>query len=443
MRRLVVPGLVFALTGLLGAACSSGDDSSSSDTGDDTTSQTGGGGEPSQELGQGVTSDTIKIGFTYLDLDDIREAGLIDTNHGPYDEHIGVLVDDVNANGGINGRMLEVTSLGYDPLDVETSQANCLEFTEDLEVFAVLGSHRGEAVLCYTEQHETVAVSDSFMTAERLSRASSPYAAAGATQERIAVSFVEEAAEAGLFEGKTLAVHATEPENHDLATEIVVPALEDAGVDVVVESLIEGTGGDVGSASEQAVIKTEAMRAEDVDAVFVVGDSLLISNSFVAEGFAPSMFYSEMGSLQALAGDENTDLSVFDAVYTYGNYTDHDEYLEETFQTECVPLWDAANPDDTVNDPNDIPEDAPNHMVGLGVACRTLKIFVEAATAAGDVLNNDTFQGGLEAVGEFDLPTYGPASIGPDKLDAQDDLVMWVYDPPSSDSKRGLARYEG
>ena len=122
---------------------------------------------------------------------------------------------------------------------------------------------------------------------------------------------------------------------------------------------------------------------------------------------------------------------------------DHAEYLEETFQEECVPIWDAANPDDPVRDPNEIAEDAPNHMVGLGVACRTLTSFVEAATAAGDTLDNGTFQAGLESLGEFVLPTYGPASLGAGKYDAQDDLVLWGYDPPNSDSKRGLARYEG
>jgi hypothetical protein len=430
MRRLAL--MAAALT-LVAASCTAGDDG-----GDETSADSD---AETAAPAQGVTDDTVKIGFTYINLDDLREAGVIDTNHGPYAEHMQVLVDDLNDRGGINGRMVEVVSVGFDPVGAEAQQADCVEFTEDEEVFAILGGLRGDNVLCYTEQHDTVAVTAGNMTEERLSRSTAPYSTAEASTDRKVTEFVDRAVEEGLFEGKTLAVHATEPQDQATVTDVLVPALEEAGVDVAYESLLEGSGADVGSAAEAAALNTEAMRQAGVDAVFVVGDTIVVGNEFVAADFAPSLFLADMNSALGLAVD--TDLSHFDEVFAFGAFTDVYRFEEATFQEECVPAWDAAHPEDPVVSPNDVVEGGPNHTVGLGLACRALKMFTLAAEGAGDDLDNATFQEGLEGVGEFMLPGFGPASLSEGKYDAQDDLLLWEFDPERSTSDKGYALYEG
>jgi hypothetical protein len=322
----------------------------------------------------------------------------------------------------------------------EAQQAACIELTEDEEVFAVLGSIRGDNVLCYTEQHDTTAIMDRNMTEERLDRAAAPYATAGPTEERILTEMVEAAATEGLLEGATVAVHSTEPENHALATDVLTPALEAAGADVVFESLIEIAGADPGAAAEAIAFNAQRMLNDGVDTVFVAGDSLVVSTTFAGEGFTPTLFLGDMGSAQGLA--EGNDLSVFDGVYTFGDFVDPERYEEATFQENCVPIWDAAHPDDPVRDPRDLVDDEPNHTVGLGTACRTLSIFVAAAEAAGEDLTTQSFLTGLESVGPIDLPGYGPGSIAVDKYDAQDEMVLYSYDAANPDAFRGFARQE-
>ena len=129
--------------GLLAAACSSGDDTteqnsdgtssdaSSTDdpddtgTGDDPEASAEDGDPPADdaplELGRGVTTDTVTIGYLYLDLDEVRERGFIDLNWGPQADHMQAVVDHINANGGISGRSVEVISRAIDPLDAESA----------------------------------------------------------------------------------------------------------------------------------------------------------------------------------------------------------------------------------------------------------------------------------------------------------------------------------
>src|SRR3712207_3366070 len=91
---------VIATLGLLVAACTTSEDDGD-DSGTAATEEGGGGGGG---LGTGVTEDTIKIGFSYVDLEALAQAGVLDITHGPYEEIMQSLVEDLNENGGINGR---------------------------------------------------------------------------------------------------------------------------------------------------------------------------------------------------------------------------------------------------------------------------------------------------------------------------------------------------
>ena len=63
--------------------------------------------------GKGVTANTIKIGFSYIDLETLAKSGIIKIDNGPYEQVIKALVADVNAHGGINGRKLELFTAKY------------------------------------------------------------------------------------------------------------------------------------------------------------------------------------------------------------------------------------------------------------------------------------------------------------------------------------------
>ena len=435
--------------GLLAAACSSGDDTTEQNTDgtssdasstddpeasaedgdppadDDTQSDTTDDDAP-LELGRGVTTDTVTIGYLYLDLDEVRERGFIDLNWGPQADHMQAVVDHINANGGISGRSVEVISRAIDPLDAESARAACLELTEDTEVFAVLGTLRRDEVLCYTEQHDTIAVVNADMTQERLDRSTAPYVSVNVTRERATRSFVARAADEGLFDGKTIAVLSVDAAS--AATDVAVPALQDAGIDVELEVLIQGDGS-VGGAAAELGTQVESMRARGIDAVMVVGDAQIPVNTFIGAGYSPTLFFTDQGAANTTAG--RADMSVFPAAYTFGGPTagSPEAFEEALFQAECVAPWNAANPELLAIVPSDVPDGEPAHGVGLRIACRALTVFSTIAAAAGENLNNDTFGAALESLGEVPLPGTGIGTLGDGKYDALDDLRLWTLNP--------------
>ena len=89
----------------------------------------------------GVTADTIKIGLGVSDLDGLRAAGIslpaaLTTRN--MSMRVTSYIDEWNAAGGINGRMIEPVVLTWDPTKPATQDQFCADATVDNELFAVI-----------------------------------------------------------------------------------------------------------------------------------------------------------------------------------------------------------------------------------------------------------------------------------------------------------------
>lgn len=430
--------LVTAL-GLLAAACTSSSDSPAAESdptptaGDAASADDRGDTDDEDESEpsgvRGVTDDTITIGFVYLDLDDVRERGIVSLNFGPQDEHMQLMVDRVNAAGGINGRQLVVESRAFSPVGATEARSACLELTEDIEVFAVLGAIRGDEVFCYTQQHETVAIANADLTTDRVERSDAPYASLNASRERTIQEFISVTVEQGRFDGSTVAVLSTDAV--EVASDIAIPSLEAEGVDVAFEALVRGDGSLGGAAGELAV-GIDSMKAAGVDTVVVVGDAVIAINLFIGAEFFPKLFFTDQGSASLTAS--RSDFSVFPEVYTFGGPPAVESFTDPRFQDECVAPWNEANPDDPVVAPTLVPEGEPSHTTGLLIACRGLELFTAIAEAAGPELNNATFAAALDGLGDVDFPGTGAASVGDGKFDAQDGLSLKRYNTDAGEN---------
>ena len=127
-------------------------------------------------------------------------------------------------------------------------------------------------MLCYTEQHNTIAITNAGTTQEHLERSKAPYATVNVARETNIKAFVAE--------------------------DIAIPALRATGVDIAFESLVQGDG-TVGDASAEVAVNIESMRAREVDAVFVVGDALVAVNAFIDEGYFPTLFFTRSPTIQS------------------------------------------------------------------------------------------------------------------------------------------------
>ena len=99
---------------------------------------------PAEELTAsdvGITVDTIKIGVAVSDLEAIRAMGIsipetLTTDH--LFDRWNVFFEKWNAEGGINGRMVEPVRVVWNPLDPSTFDTLCSAATVDNELFMVV-----------------------------------------------------------------------------------------------------------------------------------------------------------------------------------------------------------------------------------------------------------------------------------------------------------------
>ncbi len=132
-RRLGVAVMVGTALVLVAGACSSSDgdgDSSVTTVVEERTASA-----------PGVTADTIRIGLGVSDLDGLRAAGIslpaaLTTRN--MSSRVTSYIDEWNAAGGIDGRMIEPVVLTWDPTKPATQDQFCAEATVDNEVFAVI-----------------------------------------------------------------------------------------------------------------------------------------------------------------------------------------------------------------------------------------------------------------------------------------------------------------
>jgi ABC-type branched-subunit amino acid transport system substrate-binding protein len=406
---------------VLTAACSTADDDDSVSA-DNTT----GGGEPtaSSELGTGVTADTIKIGFSYIDLETLAKSGVIKIDHGPYDQMIKVLVDDVNAHGGVNGRKLELSTAKYSPIGNTEQLAACTKLTEDDKVFAVLNGLLQDNNLCIVQQHATILVGGN-LNSVLLAKARAPWATGAASDDRAIKALVKLMDENDYLKGHTVAVYAQGTVNQPLI-DLAVKTLKDAGYEAVDTAVFDVPAGDTQAAAAQDKVIAERFKDKGVDTVINVG-LFTPGVDWDNAGFHPAMFQSNAGNIAAAAF--TNPLEKFPIVAGVADSADPNAGFNSPEMRRCREVWKRATGKEILTGEE---ENKLGHSTGsgaMGAACGTMQIFVAAAKAAGPNLTQETWEKGLESLGTISKPPAPVMSFGPGKPDGQDSFQLVKHDP--------------
>ena len=148
--------VVIVVAASLFAACGGDDDDSG---GAKDTTPTSAASGSSADLGQGVTKDSIKVGIALVDFSAIKD--FVDYKFGDTQKIAQVFVDDINKNGGIDGRKIIpcTRSTRRSPAASPTRCSLCTAWAEDDKVFAVLGvfiDFSGQGQLCLTKEHKVI-----------------------------------------------------------------------------------------------------------------------------------------------------------------------------------------------------------------------------------------------------------------------------------------------
>lgn len=374
---------------------------------------------------RGVSADTITIGVTAIDWDTLAEFGVLfgRTNSG---DLWRAALEAINDRGGIHGRTIEVLVEEYLPIGSQGYDDACNRLTQDEEVFLIVGQALEDHVLCAIEVNETAAVTVAGMADPILERARAPYATLWASFESQAENLVALVEETGVLEGATIGVSGS-ADVGVVEYRTIVEAFESAGYDVV-EGLTAANDDDVAETSRDMTLAFERFRSEGVDfTVSTTGVPLEIFNAQQA-GYDAGQWLLTVVIDGSSLDDAGVDHEYLDGALAIVNTpvgTDHQEQMgDDPAVAACVDglerRTDHPLPYELGLETNDL-------AIAL-YACAIADIVEAAMLAAGPDLTHDSFQAGLESIGDIDLAGYFEASLTPGDLGAAKGLRLARFD---------------
>ncbi len=387
--------------------------------------------EPEIELTatwRGVTADTITIGVTHLDIEQLVELGFSPATWGDQELVIRALADDINERGGINGRRVEVLVDKYNPIGATEAEAACLRLTEDNEVFAILFGFLGPAEVantCIVGTQETILVGGT-ITPDRLADARAPWVNERVTREVSTGALFTLLEAEGMLQGRSIAVVADLSAAPQL--EQVADLLREHGVEPVLEVATSSQVADLIAQNQEWAALSERIRAAGTDTLLLVGNvSAGISNAAL-NGLEVDIWATDASGLGSNIG-ANVEPEDARGVITVGAMTGSQIYETDPRFKECLDAFNARHPDIEIKHPNTLEEGEPLWYTSLSAHCRFFQLFELLATAAGPILTHETFAEAIANIGEFSIAGQPYASLGADKLSSNDSFQLLAQDP--------------
>jgi ABC-type branched-subunit amino acid transport system substrate-binding protein len=230
--------------------------------------------EPAEELEAsdvGVTEDTVRIGVAVADLEAVRAAGIsipetLTTEH--LFDRWNVFAEKWNAEGGINGRQVELVQLVWDPLDPTSFDELCATATVDEELFMVLNGTglSGVARQCMADAGMIVIYGD---VANQAELDTGRVISLAPTAEVITEAGIELWIESGeVAPGAKVGVLTNNTPQLQTVGEVAEQVLTDAGYEVkVIET--NSLAGDNAATNEEGAAAVGAFQADGVEHVFL------------------------------------------------------------------------------------------------------------------------------------------------------------------------------
>ena len=395
---------VLAATSLV-VGCTADDSAPSASSADGTVSSTTVPTGPAP----GVTDDAVKVGLLFVDTSALATAG-VDLDLGDVEGAYHALVDDINADGGINGRMLDPVYTPVDPIGTEGADRACVEVSEDQQVFVAAGLFLADAVLCLVDTHQTAVIGGE-MTPERLERAAAPWFTTGPGPD-LDQAVLRAMDAAGELEGPVAVIAGTAEEAE--MTDVFLPLLDELGVDVVEHAVIDAPQDDPAATYAQVRTIAERFEAAGVESVIPLGGAgQTWPNAMADQPYRPRLVFPQtVGGVQAFLLDASqTDRSLLEGSIAGGSYAPDQAVYDQAGMRDCIQVIEDAGVD--VPGPDEVDDDATPWIAAFQ-ACPTMALLQAVLEAAGDDLNYGTLQAAGEGLGELPIPgDPAPRHYGP------------------------------
>jgi len=393
----------------------------------------------STKPGVGVTDSSIKVGVALVDFSQIRQ--FTDTIRSKEEQQriYQIYIDNVNAQGGINGRKIVPDYKFYSPLGSAQILTNCTAWAQDDKVFAVVGTFidfSGDAQTCIAKQQQRVLLTFN-LTQAIIDR--SPHGlivTPGFLPERTAGVLISLLKKEGTLDGKKVAVLG----DNTVASVVkgnIVPGLKKAGFPLGSTAVLSvNTSGDTAAAQRQLDSFIERWKTEGVNAVYLSGD-LVSSKQFAQK------LHTAMPGVQLLT--DTTDVlsqaqqfheagvkpNPYEGILTAAGPTPH-EYTNSANWKYCKEIYAKATgkaaPDaeHTIKTSDGKIDDTYGT---INDACQVVTMFHDIAQRVGKYLNNDNWINTVNTFGSIANRGSGPySSLRAGKYSADDNWRLQAYD---------------
>jgi ABC-type branched-subunit amino acid transport system substrate-binding protein len=421
---------VLLAAALVMAACSSDKKTTA------TTASSSSSNAPLTASFRGVTATTIKIGVAVVDFKCI--AQFVDFTQGDALKIVQALVDDVNKNGGILGRKIEIVFKNLCPLQPTSVAAACTAFTDDDQVFAVMGVYDtppsdGSNQLCLAKDKDTVLINE--LTTKKVVDQAKPglLLTPNILPDRRLDALLSVLKQKKTLAGKKVAVLA----DQDTASfeTAVKAAASGLGASVGSTAVLTITNEDTSAAQAQLDTFIEKWRTEGTNAL-VMGGLLVSAKQFVEKIKAalPNML---LLTTDSNVGDQAKDEkkagktpNPYDGMLSLSGLSDSETFKSEGVQ-RCVKIYETATGEKVLG-PDELKPDATGKRIevyiGIQDRCNELAILIAVATKAGANLTNDTWIAAVNTLGKFKTATATIASLKQGKYDAEDGFRLGAWD---------------
>jgi len=387
-----------------------------------------GGAGSGEGVTTGLSDDTIRIGFIGADFGPLAEAGLA-PELGDQPKIVQSVVDQINEDGGIGGREVEVRVGLVDPTTgPEGAQAACVEMTQDFGAFAVIvaPSISRDTARCTAVTNRTLTIGATGFDPALYDEAEGRLFTAGSDTSMSTTRQYEGWARMmdaeGLLDGRTIGVVTAEqsPEFVAAAEDGLVPTLEDLGHEVAVDVTLPCPEGDPDCDQHEAAV--QQMKDAGVDIVFMAAANL------TGPTFVQAAANLEFAPRWAANGNQVTDTvsqffeSVKDqwdgAIGTSTVFADIDDLSDGAYAcNEAIATRSG--------------EDYEPGSDAFGFAASSCLLFQVLADAGAEVeaadLDQATMIEAIAGLGEIELNAGPAGSLSADKHDAGDYLFLADY----------------
>ena len=376
---------------------------------------------------RGVTADSVKVGVTSVDFEQLNSAFGLSLNFVAGEEVVRALIDDLNQRGGVNGRQVEYVFETFLPVGGASADEVCVRLTDDEQVFVVLNGFAGpgaeESNLCITNVGETILIGGR-QTAELVGQVDTLWLGRQMRSDRETVAFATLLAESGELDNLgPIAVVALNPAMSS-AVDTVADSLVSLGGDVPIRLTLSAPIGDEVAARGEADILIERMRADGITSAVMLGTEAFVPKQLIE--VAPEI--TLLNSDAAAIAEVLRETPGIEAVRFLSAGMTETQMFDHPMVQECLRILLAAYPDTVVIHPDDMTDDDPNWSQAIVQRCQEVRLLEAVLSAAGPNLTNDTMIDAALGLGSFDYPGFDAASIGPDKFDVPDTITLFEWD---------------